>query len=156
MSQTTIPSVLLALREQLTAALPNTIVSLGPTLLNEPGTALYIGVVDMEAPGYTNAVTFAQSWPLATHSGPLSREEEFRVNCAVEAYDGEGDLDAALAAVGDVFEQVSAHVRESRNLGVQGVLWVNPSEDPGTLDFAQHQGGASALLLFALNIHARL
>ena len=156
MSQTTIPAALLALREQLTAALPNTIVSLGPTLVNEPGTALYVGVSDPEAPGYTNAVTFAQSWPLATHAGPLAREETYRVNCAVEAYDGEGDLDAALAAAGDVFEKAADHVRRSRNLGVPGVLWVNPSEDPGTWDFAQHQGGASALLVFALNVTARL
>lgn len=146
-----VPDLIDTMVADFAARLPGVIVSDGYSGLNEPGTALYVGVDDPASTSPANAATSSQDWPLLTGR---SRDETGEVTLAVEALDGSGDAKAARDGVFAVAGVVQDRLRESITLEVPGVLWLGYTSQ--TLNQAQTPDGAVALLRFTIAFKARI
>ena len=123
----------------------------GLPLEQTPGVYLYVGVSDPDAAGVISAATSTQTWPHATMQ---QRDEQGSIQCAAEAWDAAGDQKAARDAVLQVVAAVQQQMRVQVNLGVEGVVFT--SYETTTLDQAQTQAGAYALIAFSITFQARL
>lgn len=126
-------------------------VSDGYPVTNNPGTYLFVGVDDPTDRTPATSATATQDWPLAT---PTGRSEEGDVTLAAESWNGEADQKRARDEVFGVAGAIQNRLRESKTLGVPGVLWLSFTDL--RLEQAQSPAGAAALLTFRIQFKARL
>ena len=126
-------------------------VSDGYPVTNNPGTYLFVGVDDPTDRTPATSATATQDWPLAT---PTGRHEEGDVTLAAESWNGEADQKRARDEVFGVAGAIQNRLRESKTLGVPGVLWLSFTNL--RLEQAQAEAGAGARLVFQVHFEARI
>jgi len=131
-------------------ALADVTVSDGLALTNEIGTYLWVGVDDPD--GMKTASADAdQAWP---HATAQARNEEGGITLSVESITGDGNPKDVRDEVYRVAGAIQTRLRESKTLGVPGVLWLSFANH--RLEQGQTRDGAVALLTFRITFTARI
>lgn len=131
-------------------ALADVTVSDGLALTNEIGTYLWVGVDDPD--GMKTASADAdQTWP---HATAQARNEEGGITLSVQSITGDGNPKDVRDEVYRVAGAIQTRLRESKTLGVPGVLWLSFANH--RLDQWQTRDGAVALLTFRITFTARI
>lgn len=155
MAFSAVPGLLRAVVALAETTLPDCHVSLGRYVPDDIGTYVMVGLSDPDS-SRPNAATSTQDW--ATVGPSPSREEDGELRVAVYDFNGDGDQDAAMSAVYEAAETLTAAMRASvsaLSVGVSSVMWTSPPTNT-TFDVEQDDSGAHALLMFDIGFRARL
>ena len=130
-------------------ALANVTVCDGPSIVNDPGDYLFVGI---DNPDDDNGigVSGTQSWPLATYT---YREDDGDIWLAAYADNGAGAMKPARDAATAVMEAVQDRVHANPTLGVAQVTRLAFSDY--TYRPMQTANGAAVVLLFRITFTAR-
>ncbi len=136
----TIPAVKVALVDLFTSTLPDVEVSYGgPGAIMAPE-MLLVSTIEWED----------EFWP---NIGNKSREERYRVHCAVSITSPEDDQQIATERVFTLFEQIESALFASPTLGIPGVIKSEPQ--PSKMVEPTSDSGRVAQIEFHVHVRAR-
>lgn len=151
MRTSVIPDLIDAMVGTFSGLLPDVTVSDGYPITNNPGTYLFVGVDDPTDRTPALSASATQEWPLAT---PTARNEDGDVTLSAESWNGEADQKRARDEVFAVAGAIQDRLRQSKTLGVPGVMWLSFTDL--RLEQAQSEVGAGARLVFRVHFKARI
>jgi len=152
MAVSVVPALIDALVAAATAALPNVLVLDGMGATDDPGDYLMVGVDDPDTDGDAFSGDSQQKWAHATGS---TRDELGQITCAAFSWNGNGDQKAARDSAYASVEALAAACRDSVDLGVDSIAWVDFGTD-ARLSQIQSDSGAAALVVFQIAFRARI
>jgi len=153
MATSVVPALIDALFTQATAALPTTLVLYGPGVTDDPGDYLMVGMSDPAFDGPFEAARSTQEQMAFGSTRP--RKEEGVIHMVACSRNGNGDLQAALAAASAIQEALATVLRTTDNLGVTGVLKLGNGAD-ATPIWDHDNYGAVATLLYDIAFEAAI
>jgi hypothetical protein len=130
-------------------ALPTLRVVRGVDITQDPGDVILIGIQGTEqAAGLDWASTGSFEQTMQRFGGP--RQETGTVNCLAQAWNGDGDQDAACATAFGYIAAIESAVRTDPTLGLTGYDFIVAEMQGGDVMESQSQGGALAAVAFVI------
>lgn len=148
-----IPAFVVALRAAVAPLLPSVTVDLAYTGSPYPGDYLWIHCNDPYAPGPAPGSTSSQVWAGAARA--TGRQESGDITCAIEAWNGEGDVTAAMTRAHAILAPVATWLRTAEWSAVApGLLQAAVTSQQQELILSGTD--ARALLVFTIHFEARI
>ena len=154
MATSVAPALIAALYAQASAALPTTLVLLGPGITDDPGDYLMVGCNDPDAEDDfeiarvdSEQMTFGSTRP---------RMEDGAIHMVARSRNGDSDLQAAIDAAYAIQEALAAVVSATDNLGVAGVMKLGNATTSGPWGRLDGYGALATLhydITFSSAIH---
>jgi len=126
MAVSVIPALTSALYEATTDALPDTNVSLGKNVTDDPGDYLMIGLDDPDEE-WASFASATRTWETVGIDADV--REEGDIPCFAFSWNGDSDVAQARDAVFGIAEALGAVVRDNPNLGLIQVSWALYASD---------------------------
>lgn len=124
----------------------------GYPVTDDTNDKLMVGVDDPRSEDSAISATSRQSWANTTGK---SRQEEGEVVCAIDTYEGSGDMKVARDRAFAQVNLLAAALKTNYTLGLSMLLWI---EYGATTDYYANQdsNGANATVVFRLAYKARI
>lgn len=153
MATSVVPALIDALIAAADTALPDTLVSDGFGVTDDPGDFLMIGVEDPDTEQSAFSADTKQEWATADRSGV--RNEVGEITCAALSWNGDGNQKAARDAVYAITAELEDALRATPALGLSGLLWTSFGTST-QFSQAHDATGAVAMLVFRIAFQARI
>lgn len=148
-----VPAFVVALRAAVAPLLPSVTVDLAYTGAADPGDYLWIHCEDPYASGPAPGSTSSQVWAGAARA--TGRQESGDITCAIEAWNGQGDVAAAMTAAYAILAPVATWLRTAEWSAVTPGL-LHAAVTSQRLDLGLSGTDARALLVFVIHFEARI